>query len=301
MRTAPIVMMAVAALVASCKKEKAKDAPRPPAAAVAVDAAAAAPGGTVPAPPPAPASGRTLKMNERPHQVGDKRTKVDDVEVKFQIDAEGRMLEASSSQHEEETVKILEVKDDVVMKVEVTYGTLTSKRSTGPKVEDKPEIRSGKTYLVWSEGGAIKATLPDGSAVTAEELAELASENDEVGKPDAMSQILGGRTWTIGETYQFTADDLAKLAARNAASKPKATAFALTLQSFDDKEAHFALTTTMVQKQGADQLTFDMTGHVRIELPVARPTELMMTGTLTGTIRGMKTGGSMAGTTRYSY
>lgn len=307
MRSTSIVIalsLATALAAAGCKKaeQKAADPAPKDLAKVPEVAKPPAPAGSVKAPEAAAPSATTLKFDEAPAKVGDKRTKTDDSEVLFQVDAKGKKVDVKVVKHKEEQVEILAVDGAIPMKIKIAYPTISSSQTISGAVKTKPEVLDGKTYVVWSEGGAIKATTADGAAVSAEELAELADENDELGKPDTMEQILEGRTWTIGETYDFTADDLAKLKARSTASgKPVATAMSLTLQSFDATQAIFALTMAMTQTKDPDTLTFAMKGTAHVALPSAHATALAMDGAITGTANGMPTAGTMTAKTIYTY
>ncbi|MBK9032640.1 MAG: hypothetical protein IPL61_15245 [Myxococcales bacterium] len=319
MRTSSIVLAAAltSALVASACKKSDKPAPAAgtaapaagtaaPAAGTAAPAAGTAAGTAAPAAEPAapaaaPAAGTTLKLTEVPPKVGDKRTKIEDNEIALQMDAKGKKVDVQVVGHKEEQLELLELAGDVMMKVKASYPSISNTQTIAGKVQAKPNVLAGKAYVVWSEAGEIKATTADGAAVSAEELAELADENDELGKPDVMQQILANRTWTIGEPYVFTADDLAKLKARANPGKPVPSAISFTLRSFDATVAVFELTMSMVQAKGTEQLQFDMKGTARLELPSTNPIEMSMSGPISGTANGMPTTGTLTGKTTYSY
>jgi hypothetical protein len=300
--TLALTLLAVALVATGCKKS---DKPAPgngPTTPEAKPPEAKPPEAKPPEAKP-PVGGDTLTLKETPAKVGDKRTKTDDVVVVFQFDAKGKKIDARSVEHKQEAAEILAVDGKIPMKVKVAYSGLKAEQTIGGKVQTKPQVLDGKTYVVWSEGGAIKATTADGAAVSAEELKELTSKNDELGKPDVIEDLLGGRTWKVGETYVLSADELAKVKANiTDPSKPLPTEMSFTLKSFDDKQAMFEMTTTLVQAaKGADQLTFAMKGLAKVELPGVHASELSLDGTLAGSINSMPTTGTMTGKTTYTY
>ena len=214
----------------------------------------------------------------------------------------GKQVGVKSVDHKQETTEVLAVEAGGATKLKATYANLSAVQTIDGKDKAKPQVLDGKSYLVWVEGGAIKATTADGAAVSAEELAELTDKHDDLGKPDVIEDLLAGRTWKIGETYVFTADDLAKLKARSTSTgKPVATEMSFTLEAFNATEARFAMTTTLVQTKGAEQLTFVMKGIARVELPTNRGLEMSMAGGITGTVKTMPTKGAMTMKTVYAY
>lgn len=308
MRSTSIVIalsLATALVAGGCKKAEEKKAAAPPPVEQpkAAEAPKAGEAAKVPTPTPTPvADATTLKLASIADKVGDKRTKTDDIVVDFEFDVKGKKVAVKSVDHKEETTEVLAVEGTGASKVKASYAKMSAVQTMDGKDKNKPQILDGKSYIVWVEGGAIKATTADGAAVSADELKELADKNDDLGKPDVIEELLAGRTWKIGETYVFTADDLAKLKARSASQdKPVATEMSLTLEAFDATEGRFALTTTLVQTKGADQLTFAMKGLARVELPSNRGLEMSMSGVISGTMKTMATTGTMTAKTTYAY
>lgn len=321
MRFLPALLL-VLATASACKKADDKPKADPAAAPAAPAAPAPAPAPTAPAPggtaPAATAPGAvdpsarvgaqvlgpdTLRLRSMPNVVGDKRTKIDDIVVIFQVEANGQKIDVHSTEHKEEAVEVLAVDAaGTRTKQKVTYTGMKSTQTVGGKSKDKPQVLDGKSYVVWIEGGEVKATTADGAAVSADELAELVKANRELGRPEEMDSILADRVWKIGETYTFTADDLAKLNARSTGGdRPIATAMSLTLERFDDKQAVMRMTTELRQEKGKDKLDFAMQGPVTLELPQARAISMEMEGTIKGVANGMPSGGSMKNRTTYRY
>lgn len=317
MRSSPLIVLSLAAaLVATgCKKasdSKSEGAPAagktatgpatPPADPAAKPATPTGPA-TPPTDPAAPPVGTetTLKLTVKAApKVGDKRGKTDDINTTMVVDANGKPTTVIMGEHKEQQAEVLAVDGDVRTKIKITYVKLTATQTIGTAVKSKPQPLDGKTYIVAFEGGEIKSTTPEGAAVSPEEAAELADDNDELGQPDVMEKILADHTWTIGETYAFSADELARLAARKRGpGKPTATAMGLTLKSFDAKHAEFAITTTLTRDK--DQFSVTMTGTIVVDRVNDRPLSMTMEGALTATTNGKPTTGTLIGKTVYTY
>jgi|GEM_PF-4430006 len=305
MRSSMILAFALATALGGCKK--ADKAATPPPSEKVAEPKPAEPKPAEPTPEaikpaePAPGPAGTLTLAPNREKVGDKKVKTEHAVVAFSLDAKGKTVEVKTTGHKQAATEVLAI-DPVPTKLKVSYSGLSSVQNVGGKDTVKPQILDGKSYVVWVEGGAIKATTADGAAVSPEELTELADENDDLGKPDDLDAILNGRAWKIGETYQLTADELAKMKARSTnPSKPVISAMSLTLQAFDAKEATFALAMTLVQSKGAEGLTFDLKGTARLDVVANRAIEMAVEGPLAGSVNGMTATGTMSVKTTYRY
>lgn len=313
--TLALTLLAAALVAGGCKKSD-KAANEAPKADKAADPKVAEPKPAEPKvaePTPAPAAvdpgapaaagADTLKLAMVPPKVGDKQTKIDDIGVVFSLDAKGKKIDVETIEHKEQTQEVLESDGKEPTKIRVSYSKLSEVQKMGGQDKAKPQPLDGKTFIVWTEGGVIKATTDDGKPVTDEELALLAKKNDDLGKGDPLTELMAGRTWKIGETYNLTADDLAKLKARDkTGEKPVPVAMSFTLESFDAKEARFAMVMVMDQSMGAtDKLNFDLKGFARIEQPSSRALEMNMSGPVKGAVKGMATEGTMSAKSTYSY
>lgn len=288
--------LAAALAAGGCKKA---DDQQKPAAAVP---AAKDPGATAPAPTaPAPTAADGIKLAEAPPKVGDKKTKFDDVTVNFTFEIQGKKIDAKSVEHKEETVEIVALDGKIPMKIKVSYAKMSAVQTMAGKDQPKPQPLDGKSYLVWSEGGAVKFSTADGGPVTPEEEKALQNKADDVGRVDPLDELLSAHLWKIGETYAFTDADLAKIAGATLPGKPVPKAMSFTLTAVDDKIATFDMTTKLVQGDGPENLTFEMKGVAKVERATSHGLEMKLSGPLSGTIKGMPTTGTVDGHTTYTY
>jgi hypothetical protein len=180
------------------------------------------------------------------------------------------------------------------------YPVRKETEQAGGKTREKPSPLAGKRYLAWAEGGAIKATHEDGSAVSPEELDELSQDLDELGKPRPMDEIIAARTWKVGEPYSFTADELARLNATKSERTPRGTAMSLELREVAGGRAVFAMKTSM-QLEGKATMKMEMNGTATLDVATGRPLAVELGGPLDGTAKGQPLTGTMKGIATYQY
>lgn len=169
--------------------------------------------------------------------------------------------------------------------------------NVGPGAENEPSPIVHNRYLVSAEGGVITATDADGGAITDEELAAIRDEEDDLGRPPVMEQIMA-RTWRRGERVELTAAELARLA-EGKPDQPHATAMSFTFTGVDGAEATFAM--TMKMEDDAHALAIDVTGTAVVEARTGRPHRLELAGPLTGTTHDMPVTGTMKSVVSYEF
>ncbi len=294
-----VAALAVCLALVACDKKKKADPPAPPAPAPTEV--------TPPPPPPSPISAPPiagLTIPNVPPKIGDKvvetnhRTMVAKVEPK-----PGVSIEVTTTEEREEDREVLAVDGAVITKVKVAYPKFTITESAMGKQKAKPTPTAGKTYLVWRDGGELKATLADGGAVSPEELTMLGKHQKGVGRPDVMQAIFAAHTWKTGEQVAMTPAELAQLAAVVGAedddgSELKAMGFAL--QSADDKVALFTMTLVLEQTSPKGSMKMSMTGSAKIDRNSGRALEVKVSGPFEGEM-GMPISGTMDATTSYAY
>ncbi len=306
MKRASVLALALAlaaTLVGGCDKKDAASKPAPTAPAPTTTPPKTPP----PAPPaeaPAPgasAAAAGLKLPMATRTVGTRWVKTDDVTSTMVISVTAdKQLTVDSTQHKVDEIEVVELDAaGLVTKVKVSYPERKTTDRQGTQTKDKISPLAGKSYLAWSKGGALEATHADGSAVTPEELEDLTDSLDELGKPRVMDEIVSARTWKIGETYTFTADDIARLVAAKT-GKTRPAALALTLREVKDGKATFAMTAAMVVS-GKAQLSTELSGSVTIDVATGHPVTISLAGPAKGSVNGMSVAGTMSGTTSYAY
>ena len=233
--------------------------------------------------------------------VGDKRVENETMNNTFTLETPKGPVAIVNEETKNITTETLEVTAGLATKLKVTYTSLAKSQTTAGEKKDKPVALTGKAYIVWLDDGALKATTADGGEVSKAELAELADDHVNLGKPQPMELIVASRPWTIAETYEVTAAQLAELnAIKGGPGKPTATKMALTLTAVDDTVATFTMTTEL-KLQGQAQLTMTPTGVVKVERARNRSLELRLSGPMEGSANGMPAKGTSTNTTIYTY
>ena len=295
-----VLALSFTTLVGACdKKPKAKEAPPPAMVKMPADTTppVVAPPGATAAPI---AAGLKLPLAER--KVGVRWTKTDDLTSNMVLTAPGdRKVTIVGKRHYRDEFEVVELgPDGMMMKLKASYPEREEGETVDGKAKPKPTPIAGKSYIVWAKDGKVEATLADGGAVSPEELAELADDLDELGKPRPMDHFMSGRTWKIGEPYQLTADQLAQLAAVKGDKAPKQVGITLTLTSVDAGTAVFAMQTAM-QVDGKADLKIDLSGKISVDVATGRPMAVELSGPLKGEAAGMPVEGTMSGTITYTY
>ena len=229
-----------------------------------------------------------LQIGRHAPKVGDKRTKVNDQAMVMAIAAG----ELTMVKHTEETREILAVDGDVITKVKMTYGAYAKSQTSGGKTRDLASVVAGKAYIVSRQGGAIEATVADGSPVSAAELEELTDANKRLGKPNAMEQIVASKTWKVGEKVVFSPDELAASNKRNAedGGGEQFTGLTMTLTAVEAGVATFAMEIAMAVKLPNGSLGVRITGASRLDVATGRALEVGGTGPLEGNLGEAVTG-----------
>lgn len=302
-------MVLTASLGVACDKGKAKEkaapAPTAPTAPTGATPGSAAPTPTAPATPttpaapagtPAAADGLRLPLATR--AVGHKWTRTDDMTSNMEIVAGDKKITIVGKRHFRDQHEVLEVVDGIMTKAKVTYLEREEQEDAGGKTKTKPHPVAGKSYIVWSKDGKVEATLADGGAVSPEELAELTSDLDELGRPQVMDKIMAGRTWKVGETYTLSAAELDELRKVKGEGKPTPAAYGFTLREVVDGQARFAMTSALDTEAKA-KMHVELSGTATIDVATGRPVSLVLSGPVQGTVNGMSVTGTMTGTVTY--
>lgn len=250
----------------------------------------------------APQAGATVTIPLAARTVGTRWTKTDDTSTDLVLTAGDQQVKAGGSRHHRTAGEILAVGDGGAMtKVKLTYLERTE-HNVGPGAADAALAIAGKSYIAWFDGSAVQATTADGAAVSEDELREIRDDQDDLGQPDVMDQIMA-RTWTRGERVELTAAELDRLAASKAMG-PRATSMSFTLTGVDGDAATFEL--TMKMTDGANALTIDAGGTAVVDVRTGRPRRLEIRGPITGALDGGEQGpvgvtGSMQSVVTYQF
>ncbi|KAB2895904.1 MAG: hypothetical protein F9K40_15505 [Kofleriaceae bacterium] len=253
---------------------------------------------------PAVQPGLEITLPRPQAKVGEQELKVTEMQMDMRIDARGTEVKGKFTKRTEELLKVIAVDGFVVTEAEVTYKSIAETSEMAGTQEAKSDARSGKTYRLTLENGALVARAVGGPA-TDEELAEVVDDNDEIGVASEMDAIIASKTWRSGQPIAFTADELARVNAskrsRPGDENETVTAMELTLLSLRDEVAVFAVTMGLRLDDDRSRLEFTLKGEARVEARTGRMLELGGSGSLAGAIQRMPVKGtiSMKGESRW--
>lgn len=292
------IVIALALAAGACKKDEKTDAPAQPGAPAAAEpkapAAEAKPDPAPGAAAPAAAGAVTIPLKATP--AGTKATKESHMETAFDVTPPGQKpVHMVMTQDEKTHVEILEATPEALTKVKVRYELGRESRDMGGQKSTKDSPLTGKTYVVWSEGGTIKATLENGDAPSDAEMTELVDEwKDDLGEPDKMATIVAGRSWTPGEKVTLAPAEVAALAA-TMDDGMTVDAVTATLVEKTDQHAIFEFEMAVKRQDKGGTLAMPMTMRAKLDLARSAPAEMTMTGTIDGAINGATAKGTIEG------
>lgn len=247
--------------------------------------------------PSGPSEGDSLTLPLTARAVGTKWSKVDDTSTTVEITIEGQTTKAGGRRHHRTDGEILAVDAaGLVTKVALSYVERTD-TDLGPGGEEtRPSAIAGKSYIVWVEGGEVAATHADGGAVSSEELLELTTDQEDLGKPPVMEQIMA-RTWKRGVKVDLTADELARV--NEGKDGPRSTSMSFTLRGVTGGVADFAMSMRMENLN--PPIAIDASGTATVDARTGRPVKLEISGPVSGSANGLPLGGSMTGHVTYTF
>ncbi|MFZ1728985.1 MAG: hypothetical protein WAV84_02550, partial [Bacteroidota bacterium] len=218
------------------------------------------------------------------------RSMVDSMELLFliSVNVEGADQSFDVTQAEKKAYieTILKVEGSDVMKRRLAF-TEATERSTQPMQATKTKTLpiNEKAYVLEYIGDSLAITGDDGSEVPAEEYDKLAGSFRKT-TDGQFSSILDGRTMSVGEEIELTADMLTKFGSdlTKGAMKPKSAKLKLVSlgESEGMKSALLDIEVIMSGTQGVMELEFSMKGTAEVGVDNLWPLALVMTGTVTG-------------------
>lgn len=260
-------------------------------------AAAGAPAGDEGADPagddPAAPSDEGLRVPHVEDKVGDTVTEVTTRIRKFTAEVgAGRTVDVTQTSKQTLVKELVAADGGDGRKLKITYAELSDSQTVDGKTENLYGPLDGKTYLVWRAGGKLKVSREDGSAPSAKEAKQVRQDNANFGKPDPMEGFVSSRTWKVGQQVDATADELATLSAGmgDGRNHLRVASLAMTLQATDGVTATWATTMTMLVRDADDDVTMNLSGTLKIDVPRSHLLELTMHGPFTGSAQGAPRG-----------
>ncbi len=247
------------------------------------------------------AAPETLALTWKAPAVGRTETRHDNLETRMKLtDPQGQVADVVMVQTEQTHAEVVAVTPDgAIATVKVRYEADDERQTFNGQTQDKPSPIEGKTYVVSAEAGAIKASRDDGSPVSPEEQAAVAEEEEELGKIPGMARLLISRSWTTGKQVDLTPEEITEALGGDDDMTPLSGS--LTLDRVDGGVATFEMGLTAFREDADGRMNATMSITIELEVEHVRPIAMRMTGTLEGTIQGMKTTGAMSGTKTFEY
>lgn len=150
---------------------------------------------------------------------------------------------------------------------------------------------SGRSYVVTPRDVSYAA----GGAPSGDELRFVRSDNASFGQFRALDRIFGGKTFTIGQSFEPNKNDAEELV--NIAAGTQLKAMALTLRSVANGVATFDLSMTIEsdpKEKKSGKMTLVLDGQLDVTIATSRPVRLEASGPIQA--RTNKSDGSRAGT-----
>jgi hypothetical protein len=233
----------VTCLAAACSKDK----PAPD------QAPAPEPAKPAPAPAPAPAASEAINFQMPRPEVGDKHVESEAMTMAVTMtDDKGThqvKLEKKVTKHEE----VLAVSNGRITRVTIHYEVAEITQTVDGKAA-KPRIpHAGKSYIIDVAPDKLTVTTPSGKAPFADEIESVTDHQASLLNQFVLERILASKTFRIGETVAFTADDLALF--NGTMDDQKATAMTFTPRAADAKTVTFDVTTVIEDPPTKVELT----------------------------------------------
>lgn len=198
-----------------------------------------------PAPPPvaAPATIEAINFQVPQPRVGDKHLEVQAVTIDVTMtDEKGThqvKLEKKVTKHEE----ILAVSNGRMTKIKIHYEVAELTQTVDGTATPRPIPHAGKSYIIEIAHDKLTVTTPGGKAPFAHEVASVTKHQASLLNQYVLERILASKTFRIGETVAFNADDLALFNATM--DEEKATAMTFTPRAADARTVTFDVTTVL--------------------------------------------------------
>lgn len=255
---------------------------------------------TAPQPPP----GTVFTKKIRP--VGNKRTEEFSSEFAFDIvakrgDVTIKRVAVKKVERSKRKVEVLSTSDTAVMKVRVDYSEAYTGESEGNREPPKiPMSVSGKSYEAEYSSGKILVKRVGGGSVSPAEQKRVASDFDNLGKPDRFSAFIPARPLTTEERFTVREDVVREIFGGSNDDTLKIDQAQFTFKSTAPKDGKTMGTFDVVFKLTGDSkkdqmsMAMDLSGKITLDTATSWPYELSMKGPVT--VKGKTQGIGVEGT-----
>jgi hypothetical protein len=250
------------------------------------------------------APGVVFQKKIRP--VGNKRTEEFSSDLAFDVIAKQggvtvKRVAVKKVERSKRKVEVLSTSDTAIMKVRIDYTEAYTGESQGNREPPKiPMSVSGKSYEAEYSSGKILVKRVGGASVSPSEQKRVASDFDNLGKPDRFSAFIPARPLlpeerftvredVVREIFGGSNDDTLKIEQAQFTFKSTAPKEGKTMGSFD---VVFKLTGD--SKKDQMSMGMDLSGKITLDTATSWPYELSLKGPLT--VKGKTSGITLEGT-----
>lgn len=295
--------LALVVLGSACKKGDPKKDPTAAASASAGAGAVVAAGTPKESPPPETG----VKFTKKQPAVGAKRTEDMKSDMAMKLTMAGKVNEMQMAESSKKEEEILEVTNNAIMKVKVTFAEDAKSMAEGGKpAKAKPSAIAGKTYIVASKDGKISVLNEKEKAAPKPEASLVEKQYKTLGKPDPMLLAMPERALKEGEEVPELSEALAK-AMKDHDDKATIEATKVTFKKKDGDNGIFDVAMTIKSGEGPFKMSVPLKGTISLRMADAWPTSMDLTGPLAFEMSdkdkkaGVEGGGTLKITSTYSY
>ena len=297
--------LAFVVLGSACKKP---DANKDPAAAgsgsAGAGASAMASGGSPKESTPAETG---VKFTKKQPAVGAKRTEDMKSEMAMKLTMAGKVNEMQMEETSKKDEEILEVANNAIMKLKVTYAEDSKSMAEGGKpAKAKPSALTGKTYTVASKDGKLTVLNDKDKPASKPEAALIEKQYKSLGKPDPMLVAMPERALKEGDEVPELSAALAK-AMKEHDEKTTIEGSKVTFKKKDGDNGIFEVAMTVKSADGPFKMSVPLTGTLSLRMADAWPTSMDLTGPLAFDLndkdkkQGVEGGGTLKIKSTYTY
>jgi hypothetical protein len=293
--------LAFVVLGTACKKDEAKADHA--GAAGSASAGGLASGAAKQSPPPETG----LKFGKKALAVGAKRSESSISDMAMKLAMAGKVNEMQMTESGKKDEEILEVANNAIMKLKVTY-TEDSKSmgEGGQPAKAKPSPLVGKTYIVASKDGKVVVLTDKEKPAPKAEASLVEKQYKSLGKPDPMLAAMPDRALKDGEDVPELAAAITQ-SMKDHDDKTKLEGAKITFKKKDGDNGIFDVAMTIKSDDGPFKMSVPLKGTVTMRVADGWPSTLELSGPLSFDLSdkdkksGVEASGSLKLNSTYSY
>lgn len=298
--------LAFVVLGSACKKGGAKTDPATTGASASAGASAMASAGGTPKESTPQETG--VKFTKKQPTVGAKRTEEMKSEMAMKVTMAGKVNEMQMEETSKKDEEILEVANDAITKLKVTYAEDSKSMAEGGKpAKATPSAIAGKSYTVSTKDGKLTVQNDKGKFATKPEVTLIEKQyKTSLGKPDPMLAAMPDRALKEGDEVPELSTALAK-AIKDKDDKTNIEGAKVTFKKKDGDNGIFDVAMTVKSGDGPFKISVPLTGTLSLRMADAWPTTMDLSGPLAFDLNekdkkaGVEGGGTLKIKSSYTY